>query len=81
MVHQQHKEKIMYVSDYTVQLLHEDRLRDAEKHHALNLLRDPSEQAPVVVEISLMQQIKHLLRRNHQNQPQPVRDVRRATAV
>jgi hypothetical protein len=71
----------MYVSDYTVQLLHQDRLRDAERRHAMHLLRDASEQGPVVVEISLVQQIKQLLRRNSDHRQQPVRDARRATAV
>lgn len=71
----------MYVSDYTVQLLHEERLRDAQRHNELNVLRDPSEQGPVVVEVGLLQQVKQLLRRNSSPRPQPVRDPRRATAV
>lgn len=69
----------MYVSDYTVQLLHQDRLRDAERRQKLYMLRDATEQAPNMVEAGLVYQIKQLLR--SKNRQQEVRDVRRATAV
>lgn len=69
----------MYVSDYTVQLLHQDRLREAERQRKFHLVRDASEQAPVVIETGLVQQVKQWFQsRSHR---QEVRDVRRATAV
>lgn len=70
----------MLVSSYTVQLLHEDRLRDAERRRANGkLLRDATEQAPVVVNTSLWQQLK--LRFSPKTQHQGAADVRRAHAL
>jgi hypothetical protein len=69
-----------FVSDYSVQLLHEERLRDAERRRAQNdLLRDPSEPMPNERRVSLVEQVREWMQaRNHQ--PQEVTDVR-ATAV
>ncbi len=70
----------MLVSSYTVQLLHEDRLREAARRHANGkLLRDAAEPAPVVVHTSLWQQLK--LRFSPKTQRQGVADVRRVPAV
>ncbi len=70
----------MLVSSYTVQLLHEDRLRDAERRRANGkLLRDATEQAPVVVYTSLWQQLK--LRFSPKTQHQGAANVRRVPAV
>jgi len=75
----------MYVSDYTIQLLHEDRLRDAAKRrNQLELIRDAAEQTPEVIEGGLLHQIKQLMTRrsNHvQLQPQDCNDVRPAHAI
>ncbi|MBI1259236.1 MAG: hypothetical protein GC204_17350 [Chloroflexi bacterium] len=75
----------MYMPDYnTVQLLHEDRLRDAAKRQAkLDLIRDASEQTPDERQGGLLHQMKQLMHRgNHvQSQPQETRDVRRAHAI
>jgi hypothetical protein len=78
----EHKNMMPYVSDYTVQLLHEERLRDAERRRSqLDLLRDPSEPMPNERSMSLVEQVKQWVQaRNHQHQPQEVTDVR-ATAV
>lgn len=69
----------MYVSDYTVQLMHQDRLREAERARRYNVLRDATEQTPVIVEVGLVHQIKQWF--NSRNRRQEARDVRRATAV
>lgn len=69
----------MYVSDYTVQVLHQDRLREAERAQRLHMLRDATEQAPVIVEAGLVYQIKQWF--SSRNRRQETRDVRRATAV
>ena len=69
----------MYVSDYTVQLMHQDRLREAERARRYNVLRDATEQTPVIVEAGLVHQIKQWF--NSRNRRQEARDVRRATAV
>ncbi len=70
----------MYMSDYTVQLLHKDRLRDAEKvREHRDLIRDINEQAPVVEEAGLIYQVKQWLR--SRKPLQPTTDPRRATAV
>ena len=74
----------MYVSDYTVQLLHQDRLRDAAKRYSqLELIRDASEQAPNEIQGGLLVHLKQWMHvKNHaQNQPQEVNDVRRAHAI
>ena len=75
----------MYMPDYTtVQLLHEDRLRDAAKRQAqLDLIRDASEQTPDERQGGLLHQMKQLMqRRNHvQSQPQDCTDVRPAHAI
>lgn len=73
---------MMLVSLYAVQLEHEQRLKDAErrrKHESL--IRDATEQAPVVVYYSLWDQIKRRMQHVQQPQKQVVRDARRATAV
>jgi len=78
------KTQIMYVSDYTLQLLHEDRLRDAAKRYSqLELIRDASEQVPDERQSGLLHQMKQLMRRsNHvQTQPQDCNDVRPAHAI
>ncbi len=70
----------MLVSSYTVQLLHEDRLREAERRRSSDkLLRDATEQAPVVVYTSLWQQLKQ--RFSPKPQRQGAVDVRRVPAV
>ena len=74
----------MYVSDYSLQLLHEDRLRDAAKRYAqLELIRDASEPTPDVRYEGLLHQLKHLMHRtNHaQTQTQDCSDVRPAHAI
>ncbi len=72
------------VSSYTVQLLHEDRLRDAQKRFFQSqLLRDMNEQAPVESHISLWQQIKQRfsVKQNVAKQPpQETAHVRRRAA-
>ena len=69
----------MYVSDYMVQVMHQDRLREAERARRFNVLHDATEQAPVIVEAGLVHQIKQWF--NSRNRRQETRDVRRATAV
>jgi hypothetical protein len=69
-----------FVSDYSVQLLHEERLRDAERRRAQSdLLRDPSEPMPNERSVSLVEQVKQWMQARNR-QPQGVTDVR-ATAV
>ena len=42
----------MYMSDYTVQLLHDERLREAaESRSQRDLIRDASEQCPTSVRV------------------------------
>jgi hypothetical protein len=71
----------MNVSDYSVQLLHQDRLRDAANRRAQNdLIRDANEPAPNVIETGLLQNVRQWLQaRSHQ--PQENADVRRAHAM
>ncbi|MCC6801628.1 MAG: hypothetical protein IT319_01990 [Anaerolineae bacterium] len=69
----------MYISDYSAQLMHQDRLREAERARRFDVLRDATEQAPIVVETGLLYQLKQWF--NSRNRRQEVRDVRRATAV
>ena len=70
----------MYMSDYTVQLLHQDRLREAERRRAHQMVYDAAEPTPVVEETGLWYQIKNWLRsRNHSQQES--HDVRRANAI
>jgi len=66
---------------HTVQLLHEDRLRDAEKRRAQNdLIRDASEPMPNEHSMNLVEQVKEWVQtRNHQQQE--VTNVRRAKAI
>ena len=73
----------MYISAYEAQVLHEERLRDAERRRAHNaLIRDAYEQSPVVVYNSLWQQIKQRMGvKSQQPRQQGAIDVRRATAV
>lgn len=69
---------MMYVSDYAVQVLHEDRLRDAERRRANgDLLRDVTEQSPVIIHLNLLDQIKSVF--NVRTQPQEAADVRVAS--
>jgi hypothetical protein len=78
------KKQIMYVSEYTMQLLHEDRLRDAAKRYAqLELIRDASEQAPDERQSGLLHQFKQLMHLGNrvQTQPQDCNDVRPAHAI
>jgi len=74
----------MYVPNYAFTLLHEDRVGDATKRHAQqNLLRDPNEQSPTIIQMGLLHQVTQWLRRgNHaQTQLQETNDVRRAHAI
>lgn len=72
----------MYVPDYnTVQILHEERLREAERKMQLHLIHDATEQAPVVVEAGLIHDIKQWLHSRSRRENVEVRDARRATAV
>ena len=74
----------MYVPNYTLALLHEDRLRDTTKSHSQwNLLRDANEQSPTIIQMGLLHQMTQWLRRSNraQTQPQEANDVRRAHAV
>ena len=65
----------------TVLLLHQDRLREAERHMQLHLIHDATEQAPVVIEAGLVHDIKQWLSSRSRRQHVEVRDARRATAV
>jgi hypothetical protein len=72
----------MYTLDYnTVQVIHQERVRKAEQWWELHLLRDATEQGPVVVEAGLVHDIKQWFASRSRRQRQEVRDVRRATAV
>ena len=68
-------------NDYTVQLMHQDRLREAAKHHSQSeLIRDASEPVPNIVEAGLLHDIRHWMQaRSHQ--PQETADVRHAHAI
>ena len=68
----------MYLSDYTVQLLHEERLRDAEQRRSqLDLIRDASEPMPDERQGGLIVQIKQWMQsRNVRHEQQEVRDAR-----
>ncbi len=71
----------MYVSPYTVQLLHEDRLREAQKHYGRNrLIRDLAEPTPMEHEAGWLVAIKQWLRPQRQELKRETRDVRRAHA-
>lgn len=71
----------MYESPYTVQLLHEDRVREAMKHASRNrMVYDLSEPVPIVYEDGLLHRIKQLI--SVKNQPQQeATDVRRVPAL
>lgn len=69
----------MYITDYSAQLLHQDRLREAERAQRFHVLRDATEQAPVITEAGVFHQLKQWF--HSRNRRQEVRDVRRATAV
>ncbi|MEO8393650.1 MAG: hypothetical protein ABI700_11730 [Chloroflexota bacterium] len=75
----------MFMPDYaTVQLLHQDRLRDAEKRRSqLQLIRDAGEQTPNEIQGGLLHQMKQLMHvGNHvQRQSQDCNDVRPAHAI
>ena len=70
----------MYESPYTVQLLHEDKVRDAMKHASHNRkVYDLSEPVPNVYEEGLLHSIKQWFNtRSHSKQE--ATDVRRAPA-
>ena len=72
---------MMYMSDYQLKLLHEDRLREAARLRAQkDLIRDINEQAPNEVQGNLLQQIKQLVRVENRQPQQENRDVRPAHA-
>jgi hypothetical protein len=72
----------MYISPYTVQLLHEDRLREAQRHYSRNrLIRDLAEPTPIEIEGGWLYTIKQWLRPQRQERLPETRDVRRATVV
>ena len=74
----------MYVSDYSLQLLHQDRLRDAAKRQAhMELIRDASEQAPDIQQDGLLVHLKQWMhvRNQRQVQPQDCNDARPAHAT
>ena len=71
----------MYESPYIVQLLHEDKVRDAMKNASRSrLVYDLSEPVPQVYEEGLLPRIKQWI--SLRNQPkQEATDVRRAPAL
>lgn len=70
----------MYDSPYTVQLLHDDKVREAMKHASRNrVVYDPSEPVPNVYEESLLQRVKQWFSIRNQSK-QEAADVRRAPA-
>ncbi len=75
----------MLMLDYnTVELLHQDRLRDAAKRRSqLELIRDASEQTPNEVPGGLLHQLKQLMRvgKQVQSQSQDCNDARPAHAI
>ena len=72
----------MYVPDYVVQAIHEDRIRDAQRYARNRTLREMSE--PIPTETGLLVQIKQWL---HRQPSQPIEtqqeaaDARRAHAI
>lgn len=68
-------------NDYTVQLLHKDRLRDAASHRAQSdLIRDASEPVPNEIQAGLLHDLRQWMHaRSHQSQE--AADVRRAHAT
>jgi hypothetical protein len=70
----------MFESPYTVQLLHEDKVRDAMKNASRSrLVYDVSEPVPQVYEEGLLHRIKQLIS-SRNLQKQEATDVRRAPA-
>ena len=68
----------MYESPYTVQLLHDDKVREAMKHASNSrLVYDLSEPVPNVYEDGLLHRIKQWLNARNQSK-QEATDVRRA---
>ena len=66
-------------SPYLAQVLHEDRILEAQKHADHNrLVRELSEPVPMVYG-GLMERISQWF--HHSEQPKDVRDVRRAHAI
>ena len=70
----------MYVSPNIVQILHEERLREAQKNGHYRVIRDLAEPAPVEFENGLFATIKQWLRPERQEQRPETRDVRHAHA-
>lgn len=70
----------MYDSPYTVQLLHDDKVREAMKHASRNrVIYDRSEPVPNVYEESLLQRVKQWFSIRNQSK-QEATDVRRVPA-
>lgn len=71
----------MYMSPNTVQILHEDRLREAQERASRNrLIRDLAEPTPIETEAGWLVTIKQWLRPQRQQSKRETRDVRRAHA-
>ncbi len=69
------------LTDYQLQLLHEDRLREAARLRAQNeLIRDASEPMTDEMQSSLLQRIKQVMRVENRQPVQENRDVRPAHA-
>ncbi len=74
----------MYNSPYTVQLLHEDRVREALRNYNRNrIVYDYSEPVPFEYEDGLIYRVKQLFhaRTERPHQEQETADVRRAHAI
>ena len=75
----------MYMPDpATVRILHQERVRDAEKQISqLNLIRESSEQVPNVTEEGLLHRMKQLMHvgKHVQPQSQDCNDVHPAHAI
>jgi hypothetical protein len=73
-----------YLPDGTFESWHKERLREVERRRdPRDLIRDVTEQTPVVVDVEggLIYQIKQWMQRRSQPKPQEATEVRRATAV
>jgi hypothetical protein len=75
------KERTTMYNDYSVQLMHEDRLRDAAKLRSQSeLIRDASEPVPNEFQAGLLYDIRQWMQaRSHQTQE--TADVRHAHAI
>jgi len=77
---QERRTGIMYDSPYTIQLLHDNKVREAMKQASQNrVVYDLSEPVPNVYEEGLLHRIKQWLSPRNQSK-QEATDVRRAPA-